>query len=293
MEFMRAQRSMYETERQVATGKVSDDYKGIGADLSLMLSAKSTADRAEKYLSAGEQVTRRLDIQDLQLETFAAQAAELRQSVSDAVANNSGIVVMDQLESFARTAIAALNTEVNGHYIFAGTRTDTSPVNISTLGDLQAAAAISDVFENNALKPTAKTGDNDTIEYGFLAEDIATDLFDALKRIADFNAGPSGPFSVDLTQAQANFLTGEIANLAQVVERANETVAQNGVYFGEVEQAVEQNVKMRDFMRLVVSDIEDVDLAEAVTRLNQDQVMAEATARVLTDMTRMSLLDFL
>ncbi|MEL7028894.1 MAG: flagellin [Pseudomonadota bacterium] len=293
MEFMRAERSMHETQRQVATGKVSDDYQGIGSDLPVMLAAKSNAARADKYLEAGEQVRRKLDIQDLQLENFAAQATDLRQSVSEAVANNSGIVIMDQLDAIVRAAVAALNTEVNGNHLFGGSRTDVEPVNISNLADLQAAAAIPDIFENNALKPTARIGDNETLEYGFLAEDVATDFFDAIKRIADFNAGPSGPFGVDLTQAQATFLTSEIQNLAAIVEQANETVARNGVHFQVVDQSIEQNTKLRDFMTLVVSDIEDVDLAEAVTRLNADQVMAEATARVLADMTRLSLLDFI
>jgi len=292
-DFMRTQTAMYQTQRQVSTGKVSDDYAGIGSDLPVMLAAKSNAAQADKYLAAGEQVMRRLDIQNLQLENFAAQATDLRQSVSEAVANNSGIVVMEQLDAIVQATVAALNTEINGNHLFAGSRTDVAPVNISNLADLMAAPTVADIFENNDLKPTARIGDNETLEYGFLAEEVAADLFDAIRRIADFDAGPSGPFGVDLTQAQASFLASEMQTLAGIVERANETVARNGVHFQLVEQAMDQNTKLRDFMTLVVSDIEDVDLAEAVTRLNADQVMAEATARVLADTTRLSLLDFI
>ncbi|MEM1103282.1 MAG: flagellin [Pseudomonadota bacterium] len=293
LDFMRTQRQSFETQQQISSGKVSDDYKGIGPDVSVLVSAKAAETQADNYVQVGGQVTQKLEIQNLQLEAIAQQAVDLRQAASEAVANNSGVALMEQLEGFTRAAINALNTEVNGVRIFAGSRTDTPPVNISTLDDLEAAGAVADVFDNDDLRPATRLGDNEVIEYGFLAEEIGTELFESLKRIADYNAGPNGPFSAELTGAQATFLQGELNALSDLTDNVNVAVARNGVHFNSVEQAVDIATKQRDLMTLVVADIEDVDLAEAATRLNQDQVAMEATARVLADATNLSLLNFI
>ncbi|MEM8987862.1 MAG: flagellin [Pseudomonadota bacterium] len=293
LEFTRNQRDIFETQRQVSTGKVAQDYKGIGDDVSLLLSSKDAAARADRYIDLGKQVQTRIDLQDVTLESFASSAGDLRQAVTEAVAQNSGLVLMERLQSVLSTAVSALNSEIDGHYVFAGTRTDTPPVNISTLADLQAAPAVADIFDNNGVRPAINIDENLTIEYGFLANEVGQDLFQALRDIADFNSGPNGPFGTELTDAQATFLQGLLPTLEAVGDSANEVVGQNGVFFNEVEDAMVRNERRRDYMLAVVADIEDVDMAAAVTKLNEDQIAAEATAKVLADMSRLSLLQFL
>ena len=47
------------------------------------------------------------------------------------------------------------------------------------------------------------------------------------------------------------------------------------------------------FLSIFISDIEEVDTAEAIARLNQDQVALEASLAVTAQLTRLTLLDFL
>ena len=43
----------------------------------------------------------------------------------------------------------------------------------------------------------------------------------------------------------------------------------------------------------VISDIEDVDMASAVTRLNGDQTALQASYKVMAQLSQLSLLNFL
>lgn len=49
----------------------------------------------------------------------------------------------------------------------------------------------------------------------------------------------------------------------------------------------------RTFFMGFVGDIEDVDLAEAITRLNQQQLALEASYQVFSTLNRITLLDFI
>ena len=50
---------------------------------------------------------------------------------------------------------------------------------------------------------------------------------------------------------------------------------------------------MAAYFAKFIGDIEDVDLAEALTRLNQDQAAAEAAGRMIAQINQMSLLNFM
>ena len=287
-EFLRAQRDIFETQRQIATGEKARDYASLGDDIGLLVTSKAAMANAEAFRDTATQLQTRLNLQDLQLGAFAESANELRRIITEAVANDSGLVLRDQIDSVVSSASAALNAEIDGAHIFAGTRTDTQPVTISTLAELVAAPTVADVFQNNDVKPAARIDESETIEYGQLASDLATDLFTAIRTIAAL-----GPFSENLTDAQRSALTAEISNLEAIGDAANADHASNGVYFQEVEDAIDRNVRRRDYMAGVISDIQDVDLAEAATRLSQDQAAIEAAAKVLAEMQQMTILDFI
>ena len=57
--------------------------------------------------------------------------------------------------------------------------------------------------------------------------------------------------------------------------------------------AVNRNSRARERAELVAADIENVDIAEALSGLNQDQLAIEAAARALGEATQLSLLNFI
>jgi flagellar hook-associated protein 3 FlgL len=155
------------------------------------------------------------------------------------------------------------------------------------------APSVADVFENNDIKTAARVDDSQVIEYGVLASEAGQALFQAIRDIAAFNAGPSGPIAGTLTQAQRDFLTGQIQAVITAHEGINLETAKNGLKQNEVDTALERHETSKIVIKSFISDIEDVDLAEAVSRLNRTQVAAQASARVLSEVNQLTLLNFL
>lgn len=293
-QLLRLQQQSFETERQVSTGKKAQYYKDIPKDTGVLLSAKAFEARTEQYQETGLQVLGRLDLQNVQLQSLADAADDLRQTVLDSVSIGSGIGLMAQVTQIYETAVGILNTQVDGKYIYSGTRSDTPPVNAPNIADLIAAPSAAAVFDNNDLKQSVRIDDGVVVEFGVLASDIATDLFNAIKQIADYDAnGATGPFQNTLTGAQRTFLQGEVANLRQVANVVTQDVAANGALYRQVQGTLDRHESTDIYLKGFISDIEDVDVAEAITRLNQNQVATEASMELLSRIGRLSLLDFI
>jgi len=286
--------SSFVTERQVASGKKAQYYKDISKDTGVLLSAKALDARIKQFQKTGDLVSSRIELQNVQLQSLADSAGELRQSVLDAVSLGKGIGFMAKITQLFESSVGILNSKVDGKYIYAGTRSDTPPVNISSISDLVATPAVANVFDNNTLKLSARLDESLVVEYGVTASDVATDLFDSIKRIADYDANPAtGPFQGDLTPAQSAFLQGEMPNLIAAADKLTSVVAENGSKHDQVKTAIDRQDSTSNYVTNFISDIEDVNIAEAITRLNQDQTATQATMRMLSTLNKLSLLDFL
>lgn len=284
---------IYKTQMQISTGKVAQQYREIPGDTGVLLSAKRVQTRTDQYVSIGKELTNKLDNQNVLLEQVASTAQDLRQSVLDAVGTNSGAAFMQLVQGAFGNVLSSLNAKFDGKYVFAGSRTDTAPVNISTLNDLTTVGSVSSIFDNDQQRQSIEIEAGHTIDYNFLADGVGSEIMDVFKQIADYNAGPNGPFGENLTEAQRDFLTTQANSLVSITQNLNNIVGQNGQYSNEVDAAAERHDQTSVFVKSFISDIEDVDMAQAVTNLNQDQVVTEATAKLISNLQKLSLLDFI
>src|SRR5262249_23082551 len=145
----------------------------------------------------------------------------------NAVATNSGTALAGKVRDLFQRAVDVLNKQVDGRYIFAGSRTDTPPVAVTSVAGL-LSTPVGAIFANDQNKATAQLDDNLTVSYGVLASDAATSLFGEMQRILQFDSGtlpsgaggfaPAGSFGSTLTTNQKDFLTGEIPTLKTMVD---------------------------------------------------------------------------
>lgn len=292
-EVLKVQERLFESQRKVVTGKIAETYKDLPRDSVVLLGAKTVESRTVQYQRTGVELERRLKVYDLQINELANIAVDVRQEIIGSTATRSGLSLMERVDALFQQAVRVLNTTLDGNFMFSGTQTDTPPVNISTLGELIALPTAADAFDNSLTKLSAQADDTFVMEYGVLASEAAQSLFAAIKRVAEFDAGPSGPFSSQLTDVQRNFLLGELPSHIQIIDELQLEVAKVGTDQQVLDEIAFRHIETLNFTRLFISDIEDADAAEAVANLNQDQLALEGSFRVLAQITRLSLLDFI
>ena len=129
---------------------------------------------------------------------------------------------------------------------------------------------------------------------------MADELMEGFRRLMRFDNGAdnfgfttSGPFSAPMSEDQRNFLIGEINRLNAIIDDIDAVRSTNGVNMRTLGDAQDRLESDRFFMIKFTADIEDADMGLAISRLAQDEAALEASFRMLAQLSRLTLMDFL
>lgn len=289
--FQRAQSGAEARQAQLASGKISDRYSGVGVRTEQLLNSESVFNRATAYETAASVAASRLQVQEAGLETVADSLARLRERFVTALSTGSAELIGLELATETQRVLSALNTETGGVYVFGGTDGSVPPVEARTIDDLIAAATIADLYTVGS-RTRLPVEEGTTVDGGATADEISSGILARLKELGEA-PGALGPFVGQLTQPQTDFLVQKVAEFDALSAALVEHQGANGVAQGQVATAVDRNVQRRNLAEIVASEIEDVDLAEVIARLDQDRLAIEAAAQALAQSRELSLLNFL
>jgi flagellar hook-associated protein 3 FlgL len=257
------------------------------------MGAKTAQSQTDTYLSTTNSVLDKLSFNDLYLGNIYDQTSAMRDTLTSGLSNEEFSSFDETLQQTFDTVVNTLNTSVGGVYIFGGTRSDTKPVSVDSLADLAALPSVDDAFQNGDVKPSATVDTGVSVEYGMLADDVGREVMASLKRLAEFQAGPDGPLDGPLTPAQRSFVQTEIQNIKGAMDSVTSSQVENGLRTSTMTELRDRHESANVVLKTFISNIEDVDVAEAVTRMQQGQVALQASLSVLGRVSQMSLLDYI
>jgi len=289
--FQRAQSASETSQIQLSSGKKFQNYGGYGADALRLLSSEGVFVRATAYENAGQTALTRFQMQENSLTTIADVVGGVSQDFVQTLATGAPELLLPELETAAQRILTALNTQTGGVYLFGGVDGTVPPVDAQSLADLGAAGSIDALFREGA-RASLAVEEGVNIDGGPLASDVARELLIELRDLANAEA-TLGPFAGDLTPAQRDFLVEKNARFLAIADDLNQQLGLNGVVQAQAADAVQRNVQRRDLAEVVAAEIEDIDIAEVISRLNQDQLAIEASGRALAQASQLSLLNFL
>lgn len=293
-EIMQRTQALNTSQQQVATGKVSTTYAGIGNKTSALEAARASAARADAYQSATSAALNQVNLQDTELTQLSSISQQLQQALTDAAGKGDATGFMQQVQNIFDQASQVLNAkDASGNYLFGGDKDNTPPLNVTSLSDLANLANVSDAFSNGTQKKSVMVADGQSVQVGMLASDIGTQLMQTLKDIASFAAGPNGNFGTQLTSTQSDFLTGEISSAQAAAHGANAATASNGYVNNQLTDASNQQQALSTLYGGFVSNIENVDMPTAIAQLNQNQTALQAALQVTAQLGQISLLNYL
>ncbi len=287
------QARVFENQRQISTGRITDEFRGLGGSTGTILGSRSFLSRVESYQQTITTIRGRIDGNDVQVGGIIGAVESLQDNVLAAVANNNAQGFSEQLEQTFQFLTNSLNSNIDGTFQFSGASTGTVPVNVTDLASLAALPSVSDAFDNADIAFEARIADGVDIEFGLLADEVATEAFQVLVDLYNFDNGPSGPINGELDATQFAFLQTQVGALNDTIDGLRQTEVDNGLSFNRLNVVEQQHADTVIFLQTFISDQEDVDLAETVTQLNNNQVALEASFQAVASLSRLSLLNFL
>ena len=292
-ELMAAENKQTAAGQLVSSQKIGDDLSGYGNQTGAVVATQSVKARVDGLVDQLKQTGVKLTVQQTALEQVSTIAQSLQQALTTAVGAGSGDSMMASVDSLFQQAVAALNTQYNGDYVFSGGQTSTQPFSATSLSDLTTQPSVSSFFQNGSVAPVSRVDDNSTMQTGFLATDVGQQLMTAFQSIQAFQQSASGNISGALTDAQQTFLTNAITQLSTVSAAASQTAGEGGDIQARVSAAQTTQTDRQSTLAGVLSGLTAANMADASTQLTQAQTAVQASAQVFTMLKGMSLLNYL
>jgi flagellar hook-associated protein 3 FlgL len=289
---MRAQVLQNIAGEQVSSQKNATDLKGYAKNAEVLTAMRSSQAKVAGYLDQVTLVSNRLDIQDVAIGQVSDATQTARDAIANAIAAGSAETLMQAMGGAFGDVIQGLNAKSNGRYVFAGAKSDTLPTTAATMADLTAAASTAALFQNDQYITSNRIDDTTSVDTGVLADKLGTGVFNAFKQVQAY-VDANGPFTGKLTSAQSDFLRGLLPTFDAVKTNLVTDQAKNGLNQKRFDTAKTDLSDQADTLTTMVGGITDVDMAEAITRLESAKLAVQASAQVFASLQNSSLLNVL
>ena len=289
---MRAQVLQNVAGEQVSSQKNATDLKGYAKNAEVLTAMKSAQAKVAGFLDQTTLVSNRLDVQDTGIGQVSDGVQSARDAIANAIAAGSAETLMQQMTGAFSDVVQGLNSKSGGRYVFAGAKSDTQPTTATSMADLTAASTTASLFQNDQYVTSNRVDDTTSVSTGQLADQLGTGTFNAFKQVQAY-VDANGPFTGKLTQAQTDFLTGLLPTFDGVKTGLVTAQAQNGLNQKRFDTAKTDLSDQADTLTTMVGGITDVDMAEAVTRLESAKLAVQASAQVFASLQNSSLLNVL
>ena len=293
LDLMKAQTRAADAQERVSTQKNATDLTGFGRQSETLTALKGAQSRIQGFIDTSKAVSARLTTQDLAMTQIGDGIAGLREAVGNVLATDSAGSLMLELEGHFQAIRGGLTMRHHGGYLFSGASTATSPVTVTNLDELEAAPDVASVFVNDTLKTASRVAEGTTLETGFLADELGSEVFEILRDIQIFHSGANGPLTGKVTEAQKTFLTAQLARLEQAATGVIDKTAKTGSIANQVENVTKGHEAQLASLDELVASRTDADMAVAITDLQLSQVAIQASAQVIAQLRQVSLLNYL
>lgn len=286
------QKQMTDTQNQISTGLVSQDYAGLGADTSRLVNLQSAEARVSQYTTTAQTVNQRLTSMESatgQLFTIASNLQKLlvnglnAQSASDLNLNQQATDMLTQVQGI-------LNTQLDGTYLFGGTATDKPPVDVSAAGfapppTVYPTTADTGYYQGNDTKLSARVDDNYDLTYGITANEPGFEqLIRSLRLAATTNVGPP---------SDTNRLNEALGVVQQAIQNIPDITSQIGSAQAAMQTVQAKQTDFKQFADKTIGDLSNVDVTQAVTKLTEQQTTLQASYQVVARLSQLNLAQYL
>lgn len=288
----RAQQQLVEAARQSSAQTRASDLKGYGREAQTLVSAERLVARTQALQANARELTTRMQIQDVALGRAAEVVSQLKEALFQNVSLDKGTGVRVSLEEAFAVIKDAMNTNIGGRYLFGGVMNQDAPITAVSLTDL-AANPLEDSMATGEAAQLMRVEDGRTIQAGLVADTVVTDALASLKRLAELDEGPDGPFDGDLTDTQRTALQSELQTLSRAFDNILTSQAENGRLMKDVDNASNRLTAQYNALDEAIGGIVNVDLAEVAVRLQQAQFAYQSSASIFNTLRGLSLLNIL
>jgi len=266
-------------QEQTTSGLISQSYSGLAPSaVSQFMDLTAVSNQNNAYTNSITMAQGQASV----MQNALTQVSSLISSVSSSALSDSGTVAAGDLTSTQQQATQALsqlvslmNTTYSGDYVFAGENTSVAPATQTS----STAASFT-----GATAADVQIGPSESVSLGLSSGGIAAinNVMTQLSAIA--------------TSTSANF-SSTMATAATVLSASGTTLSDESAAIGQSQDTMTAASNLYSTMQTAlttqISDLTQVDMATAVSKMQAVNTQLQSSYQVLADMDKLNLASYL
>jgi len=287
---LQSQRSVLDLQIQISSGKVSRDYAGIAGDAHTLVNLETAHARARQYIANNATVNRRLQTMETNIAAIFDGLSTFRTSLISALNADNGedLAIAEEATHLKQEIANLLNVKQDGRYLFAGSRTDTKPVELAGwTPPVMPLTPPLDTYEDeyyrgDQVKLSVEADADLTVTYGITADEPAFEYALRAMYYVELAGNPPDRDTLQVALALVNTALGT-ADLRTLV----------GASMRSLDSTTKRLDEFMLYTEQTIGDIENVDPAAAIARLATYETQLQASYMTLTRLSQLTLVNFL
>jgi len=282
----KVQQNLANLQSQLSSGSKSQDFAGLGGSAAeQFLQLEDKIAKSTNYVNENNIISTRLNSTDNVLSQVIESATNLKSLISQRrTAGSSSASFGDAIQAEWQNLVGQLNSNLQGRYLFGGTRTDTPPVDPNNFPTLKADGVPDDsYYQGSKQNVNARLNDSTQITYNVRADDAGIQQIFA--GLAMAKKGDDGNSDADLQKAYDLVAQGLDSIIA-----TRSIVNQHTVQIDNV-NTQEQSFQL--YFKGVKEGIGNADLVSVSTQVAIDQGILQASFQAFSKINALRLSDYL
>lgn len=287
---LQLQANYAEKQLQISSGLKSTGYEGVATQSTRLLNLESDYSRLAQQTENVQLVTDRADIMFDAVGSIVGQTQKFIATLSSTISGfgSQGNDLINIAQIGLDQVAGSLNTQLADRYLFAGSATQTRPVDVNDPawgGQIYVnpipSTADTDYYQGDGFVQSVEARESFTVNYGVTADNAA---FEKIMRGYDLII--TNPTDLN-TLIEAARIMEEGLDEASTLKAS---ISQKAQVF---DSQINSNLQEMNLIEEQIVNIQEVDLAEATVRLKQFESQLEASYSITTDLLKLNLADFL
>lgn len=253
----------------------------------LVVDFKNSVERNDEYIRVIQSARNTLQASETALGSVDGSIVRLLEVAQQGLNGTTGAAgrqkIANEVDGIRSNLISIGNTQVEGRYLFAGSRTQTLPFSGPAAGPITYAGdAVSitvDISQNTSITTNVP---GDALFFGSGGQGSATDLYQAVTDLRDgLNANNEGQ------------IRSAYDRLRSIQDHFSDMATQLGGRQAAISQLEENLGNYNLSLKAIQGTYEDLDYPEAITEFAKLESLQQASLSALGRVTRQSLFDYL
>ncbi|WIW45240.1 flagellin [Bradyrhizobium sp. 62B] len=283
---MRVESVMAKKQIQESTGVISTDFGGYASDAQHVVNLQVSVTRAQSYVDAATLADSKIQVMYSAIGSMTDILTQIRSQLSAASTGSSTETnsVITTAQQMLQEMGSLMNTQYDGQYVFAGGKTDTAPVDLTSFssGTSSTTTADTSYYEGDDEIASVRVASDETVSYGVTAGNSA---FEEVMRVLKFVANSTTLSSSDISSALD--LAGTALDDTAAVQARLSNAASS------IETASARQADYKSYAETLSNDLTGVDVAAITAQLSTYQAQLTASYSALAKILSINLASYL